>query len=547
MNKYKIQHAFFRLVGVIDVSLLFMLFLFISYTAMQNTERQLTFIQDEEKKIDLSLSTILDTAKDTAQATLQSMNYLVFCNCSEQGKLNRYANKVTASLRNELFQYAEVEGIFLYNSACDAFYPCYRGMNFSRLRDELRQLHKTTLDGEQTNRWLITLLEDKPHAFYLTHRRYGSMLLMVDLQKNSKYLETRERLEPVEETTFEFVQHPAEPPRHFVSAHIPIRSVDDLSLVYTARAKSPLQAFSKTQWILFSIIFLLLGLVQIAFFYFQRLTYRPLREISNSLDKIASGDFDYRIQAPTDIYEIVQLSDTINHMLDQIERYKTDSFNLRMDAVQAKLQYLQLQIRPHFYKNCFKNVYSLMEIQEYEKAKQTILAFSDYVGYSFRDVKNFIPLQEELSAVQNYVNLCNIMRRDVELNFSLDTACLPCNFLPMSVLTFVENSLKHRKVWGILHIDIRSDIFLHPDTGKKMVRVTIEDDGGGFPEETLTSLRQADVTQLVYQPHQIGITNVRYRLWLIYGKSATVTFANRDYRAIVQITLPYELQPKNDF
>ena len=545
MKNYKIQNIFYVFIGAVDILLLLMLLLFITYTIMQNTQRHLGFIEEEEKKINLSLCSALDTTKSTAVSALQSMNYLVFSNCSEEEKLNRYAARVNATLRSELFQHSDVDGFFLFNSACETFYPCYRGTSFARLKEDIFEIHRNALEADLTNQWFASPVDGVPYVFYLMHRRYGSVLLMVNLRKNSGYLQSRELLNPGEDTIFDFFLGIPEFPRGIISISAPAGQIDGLFVVYAARKKTLPEIFDITQLILFSVMFLLFALVQVVFLLLQHLTYKPIREIARPLEKITAGDFDCRIKIRTDIHEIAKLSEAINKMLDRIDLYKTDSFNLRMDAVQAKLQYLQLQIRPHFYKNCLKNVYSLINLTEYEKAGQTVLSLSDYMEYVFRDVKNFIPLREELSAVQSYVDLCNIMRNDIELTFSLDAGCFMCNVLPMSVLTFVENSLKHRSILDILHIDIQADIYFSESSGRKMLRIVIEDDGGGFPEEVLISLGQADVTQLTYQHRQIGISNVRYRLWLIYGRDAAVNFKNREHHAVVTITLPWEINSRH--
>ena len=91
----------------------------------------------------------------------------------------------------------------------------------------------------------------------------------------------------------------------------------------------------------------------------------------------------------------------------------------RLDAVPAKLQYLQLQIRPHFYLNCLKNINSRAQMHEDEKIQTLVISLSDYFRYNFQDVKNFVTVREELEAVQSYVDLCRCLYNEIELEFGI--------------------------------------------------------------------------------------------------------------------------------
>ena len=95
-----------------------------------------------------------------------------------------------------------------------------------------------------------------------------------------------------------------------------------------------------------------------------------------------------------------------------------------MDAVQAKLQFLQLQIKPHFYLNCLKSVNALLNLHEYENARTLVLTLSNYITHTFGDTRSFIPLRSELEAVQSYVTLRNLtFSMNIQLHFQLDGRC----------------------------------------------------------------------------------------------------------------------------
>ena len=209
-----------------------------------------------------------------------------------------------------------------------------------------------------------------------------------------------------------------------------------------------------------------------------------------------------------------------------------------MDAVHAKLQYLQLQIRPHFYLNCLKNINSLAAMHEDQKIQDLVIFLSDYFRYSFQDARSFVSLQEELEAVQSYANLCKLLDNQVSLEFDLESDVLTGRCLPLSILTFLENSIKHGKnSKNIVHISAK--MFLNNE-GDPYIAITVEDNGKGFSEEMLNYLNSADPTKLIYRKDRIGIANVRYRLWYTYKENASLSFENNGSNAVVKITFPFE-------
>lgn len=121
---------------------------------------------------------------------------------------------------------------------------------------------------------------------------------------------------------------------------------------------------------------------------------------------------------------------------------------------------------------------------------------------------------------------------------SLDNDTLTCRILPMSVLTFVENSIKHGDPAHCLEISI--SVTTVEMSQQKFLQVTIQNNGGPFDEAVLRALNTANPSAVEYRQEHIGISNVRYRLWLMYGERAKLFFRNQGENAVVEILLPYE-------
>ena len=92
-------------------------------------------------------------------------------------------------------------------------------------------------------------------------------------------------------------------------------------------------------------------------------------------------------------------------MLDEIQRQKIGSYEQRLAAQQAQLQYLHLQIRPHFFLNCLNLVYSLAGEGKTGPIQDLVLDLSTYLRSVFKGGSKLVPLQSELASVESYVRI----------------------------------------------------------------------------------------------------------------------------------------------
>ena len=69
-------------------------------------------------------------------------------------------------------------------------------------------------------------------------------------------------------------------------------------------------------------------------------------------------------------------------------------------------------------------------------------------------------------------------------------------------------------------------------------QTAIADNGPGFPEEKLQVLNQK-VTEFQYNSTQVGVDNIKYRMYLIYGGEAQLYFYNKPLGgAVTEMLLP---------
>ncbi len=281
---------------------------------------------------------------------------------------------------------------------------------------------------------------------------------------------------------------------------------------------------------------LILALMFVSFRQLHVYFLRPMKLFMGIMMDIKQGNLDARMPESS-ITEFDMLSRTFNEMMEQIKWLDAVRYQEQFEAHQAKLQYLQAQIRPHFYINCLKNLYSLIENERYLQTQEAILALSGHIRYMFRDNLKLVTVEQELQGVRNYLSLQQIMTaRDIQCDIEVEERLGKYLIPTFSLLSFVENSVKFgRKDKKKLLIGIKISVFT--DRDKEFINITVLDNGPGFSKENLEGLNKK--CDFSYHSAHVGIENIRHRLWLLYKEEGTVIFSNIEGSgACVQIFLP---------
>lgn len=98
----------------------------------------------------------------------------------------------------------------------------------------------------------------------------------------------------------------------------------------------------------------------IGMYLYRKLIY-PINTLMETMQKVGNGNLSLRVNDNYDLLELQRFGQTFNEMLTKINDLKLEAYEKKLDLKQAQLQYLQLQIRPHFYLNCLKSLYGMAE------------------------------------------------------------------------------------------------------------------------------------------------------------------------------------------
>lgn len=251
----------------------------------------------------------------------------------------------------------------------------------------------------------------------------------------------------------------------------------------------------------------------------------PLHQISHTIQQINQGELQQRVPEELPIEEYQEIGKSFNAMMDQIETLKIQAYEERIKEEKTKLQYLQSQIRPHFFLNCLKVLYAQLQQQQYQRMGNMILDVSNYFRYIFRNTMNEVSLRDEVNFTQSYLFLIrNNTQSEIECLFCIPDTLMDLPTIPLALQTFVENSFKYANAEQGLLLKITAHLLSDEQT--QFLILTISDNGKGYSAEWMNNINYSD--QLSADGSHIGILNLKKRLKITYGEESEIVVRNQN-------------------
>lgn len=262
--------------------------------------------------------------------------------------------------------------------------------------------------------------------------------------------------------------------------------------------------------------------VPLSFYLLKKSVLTPLKLLVDAINSIKEGKWDTRMDVVFVSDEFRLVNDTFNSMINEIKALKIVAYEEKIDKQKAQLQHLLFQIKPHFFLNVLKNLYGMAERKQFSAIQEMLLGLSNHFRYMFKDNFTLVELRDELNYVKNFLELQKFcMAIPPECKIDADEGLINFKIPPISIQTFIENSLKHGCVpERQLKINIKA-VLLETEDGK-FVDITVIDNGNGFSENLLETF---NFTNIEDDSH-IGLSNIKQRLKLIFGEKAQVVLSN---------------------
>ena len=172
--------------------------------------------------------------------------------------------------------------------------------------------------------------------------------------------------------------------------------------------------------------------------------------------------------------------------------------------LKARMDALTSQINPHFLFNTLNTVASLIRYDP-DQARVVVLKLGNILRRLLRKHETFVALQEELSFIDDYLDIevARFGRDNLQIFKDVDQDTLEAFVPSMLLQPIIENSLKH----GLAAKLEGGQITIRTSLSDGRLAIEVEDNGAGIPEERMPQI----------YVDGIGISNVHERLRVLYG------------------------------
>lgn len=289
------------------------------------------------------------------------------------------------------------------------------------------------------------------------------------------------------------------------------------------------------------VVGLVLCVVVLSMAYTQRRILQPLRAFTDGL-KNYDPDVPLLPKLGSEIEELAAASEQFGNLTKEIQRLRIDAYENELAQQKLQMDYMQLQIKPHFFLNCLNLIHTMAQNGQAEDIQTLSEVTANYLRYIFQSDLDRMPLAAELDHIRNYLEIMAIrypgaFSYDIYTEDGVEEERVP----PLILQTFVENCIKYGMVPG-KKLDISLSVLYEEQQtaegpGPYLV-IFVTDNGRGFPPEYL-ALWQSGQSLPRTDGRHIGIANAAGRLRYAYGDAARMTLYNSPLGgAVAELHLP---------
>ena len=191
----------------------------------------------------------------------------------------------------------------------------------------------------------------------------------------------------------------------------------------------------------------------------------------------------------------------------------------------ALLQYFQLQTRSHFFLNCLKSLYSMLENEEHVRMKNMILSFSSHLRYVFHDTLSLVSLEDERKETNDYHRIISMDSSILLiLEEEIPSELLSYQVPPLTIQTFLENSYKYsgRKDAPLLFTVQAQTVPYHD---RMYLQIRCSDNGRGYDPSVLEKINGEMDDD--FDQYHVGINNLKRRMAILYKNDFQMAFYNQ--------------------
>lgn len=227
------------------------------------------------------------------------------------------------------------------------------------------------------------------------------------------------------------------------------------------------------------------------------------------------------------IYGIILVFNLASLYYKQYREAIISSLELKSHLTQSQLQFLKMQIHPHFLFNTLHSISALIVKNENRVAVRMISRLSDLLRLALENEETqLVPLKQELNFLERYLEIEQIRFQDrLTVSMDIDQETIDAQVPNLILQPLVENAIRH----GIAPYSWAGKINISARRKDKTLWLQVSDDGPGISEKALNSFNAG-----------IGIRNTKARLERLYGAAYNFDLRNNEQGgATVILRIPY--------
>lgn len=282
---------------------------------------------------------------------------------------------------------------------------------------------------------------------------------------------------------------------------------------------------------LYRLNYLLEALILVTILMFTWYMYLNYHRIAQSIQRLIgvmrqTMQTGQIIQAEDDasFREFHELVDIYNSFLARNDSLEDHIAKEKLRYQEVRRQYLELQIRPHFYVNIISGVLGYIGSRNMDQARQLLQCMAAHLSYILYNKEGRARLGDELRFAQNYIEIQKL-RFGGRFSFTADVDAEYMDIMVpvLSVQTFIENTSKYVERKDGICVWLSAGLIERDDA--EYLQVTIEDNGSGYPQEILEAFKRHEEIYYNGKKH-VGIRNLYERMHQLYGDESSLVLQN---------------------
>lgn len=294
-----------------------------------------------------------------------------------------------------------------------------------------------------------------------------------------------------------------------------------------------LKELNQMQVFLILILVLFLALSLIPAKLIAGTVYRPLKKLTAAMEEVSQGELEVRAEVVSRD-EIGKLSNTFNHMLDQIEELIQQLLKEENQKKDAELEALQYQITPHFMYNTLNSIKFAALVKGEKELGGLIGDFVELLQTTISKKGTMITVADELHILECYLRLQSFRcGGTIQVEYEVEKEAESCLLPRLLLQPLVENAILHG-------IDLKKEdgrILIRAGIKDGLLRIDVSDNGRGMTGEQIDTLLNSKGKK-TSGLSAIGIPNIRDRLHLYYGEQGAITYQSSDGGTTATVSLP---------